>query len=113
MILFGKKLPISFTEKRISENKYCQKVYDKEETDSMIMQKIFFYEKNFLQDKKILDRKIEKSENETEVIYNVTYSIEGKIGTQQDIQSRCTNKKIVDYFDFICYNDINIINFRR
>ena len=54
----------------------------------MIMQKIFFYEKNFLQDKKILDRKIEKSENETEVIYNVTYSIEGKIGTQQDIYTK-------------------------
>ena len=88
LILFGKKLPISFTEKRISENKYCQKVYDKEETDSMIMQKIFFYEKNFLQDKKILDRKIEKSENETEVTYNVTYSIEGKIGTQQDIYTK-------------------------
>lgn len=88
LILFGKKLPISFTEKRISENKYCQKVYDKEETDSMIMRKIFFYEKNFLQDKKILDRKIEKSENETEVTYNVTYSIEGKIGTQQDIYTK-------------------------
>ena len=57
-----------------------------EELSQKIMEKIYLYEKNFLNDDiTILDRTIETQKNDTSLVYTVTYNLEGDIGVQKEI----------------------------
>ncbi len=49
------------------------------------MEKIYLYEKNFLSDKKILNRKITEENSSESLTYTVTYQLEGEIGVQKEI----------------------------
>ena len=81
----NKTLPIGITDNKICETVYSDTQYTKEEAEKIIMEKIFMYEKNFLSDKKILERKISQSIQNNELHFDVTYSLEGEIGVKRDI----------------------------
>lgn len=83
--LFGKSLPLGIKKDIITETNTSQITYSAKDAEKIIMEKMFIYEKNFLSDVKILDRKILKSVNENEITFNVTYSVEGNIGISNDI----------------------------
>ncbi|MBQ8297745.1 MAG: sporulation protein YqfD [Ruminococcus sp.] len=83
--LFGKKLPISIVDKRITETEFSSAEYTEAELEERIMEKIYLYEKNFLSSEKILEREIIPEVTETSVTYTVKYTLEGQIGEQMEI----------------------------
>ncbi|MBQ4534488.1 MAG: sporulation protein YqfD [Ruminococcus sp.] len=83
--LFGKQLPIGMKKEKLSETNIQPQTFTKEELSQKLMQKIYLYEKNFLHDKKILDRKITESDSDESLTFTVTYQLEGNIGTQREI----------------------------
>ena len=70
---------------KLSETNIQPQTFTKEELSQKLMQKIYLYEKNFLHDKKILDRKITESDSDESLTFTVTYQLEGNIGTQREI----------------------------
>jgi hypothetical protein len=83
--LFKRKLPISITKNTITEQIYTEKNYTDEEAKKLIDEKIFIYEKNFLENKKILNRDIKHYVDNNELHTDVIYSIEADIGIKSDI----------------------------
>lgn len=83
--LFKRKLPISITKNTITEQIYTEKDYTDEEAKKLIDEKIFIYEKNFLENKKILNRDIKHYVDNNELHADVIYSIEADIGIKSDI----------------------------
>jgi len=83
--LFGKSLPIGIVKRRVTEQKHSEKHYSKDDAENKIMEKMFYYEKNFLNKVTVIDRKITAQETEDSLIFEVTYSLEGEIGTQHEI----------------------------
>ena len=50
------------------------------------MEKIYLYEKNFIgKDTALVERSIDVKRTDTELIYTVTYKLEGNIARQPDI----------------------------
>lgn len=85
LTLFGKQLPISLITRKITEKKLSEIQYSEEEAEKILMEKIYLYENNFLTDVRIISRKIDVHRTETELAYNVSYCLEGNIGTQKEI----------------------------
>lgn len=83
--IFGKQLPIGIKKEKLSETKLRTQTLTKEQLSERLMQKIYLYEKNFLNDKKILNRTITEENTEESLTYTVTYQLEGEIGIQRDI----------------------------
>ncbi|MBR3759405.1 MAG: sporulation protein YqfD [Ruminococcus sp.] len=83
--LFGKQLPIGIKKEKLSETDIKSQTLTKKELSDRLMKKIYLYEKNFLHDKKILDRKITETNNDEALTYTVTYQLEGEIGIQREI----------------------------
>ncbi len=83
--LFGKQLPIGIKKEKLSETDIKSQTLTKKELSDRLMKKIYLYEKNFLHDKKILDRKITETNTDEALTYTVTYQLEGEIGIQREI----------------------------
>lgn len=85
LCIFGKELPISLVNEKISETTHSSTERTPEELEEIIMEKIYLYEKNFLSDVKILEREITSEMTENSAEYTVKYTLEGKIGEQREI----------------------------
>lgn len=84
--VFGKELPIGIIKNKITEIELNEVTFSDEELSQRIMEKIYLYEKNFLnEDITILDRTIETQKKDNSLVYNVTYNLEGDIGEQMEI----------------------------
>lgn len=83
--LFGKKLPISIINEKLNETKVTETEYTESEIEELLMEKIYLYEMNFLNDINILEREITADKNENSLTYTVKYTLEGDIGMQQEI----------------------------
>ena len=83
--IFGKQLPIGIKKEKLSETKIHTQTLTKDQLSERLMKKIYLYEKNFLKDKKILNRTIIEENTEESLTYTVTYQLEGDIGVQREI----------------------------
>lgn len=83
--IFGKQLPIGIKKEKLSETKIHTQTLTKDQLSERLMEKIYLYEKNFLKDKKILNRTITEGNTEESLTYTVTYQLEGDIGVQREI----------------------------
>lgn len=83
--IFGKRLPIGIEKEKLTETKLRSQTLTKEQLSEQLMEKIYLYEKNFLNDKKILNRTITEENTEESLTYTVTYQLEGDIGIQREI----------------------------
>lgn len=83
--IFGKQLPIGIKKEKLSETKIHTQTLTKDQLSERLMEKIYLYEKNFLKDKKILNRTITEENTEESLTYTVTYQLEGDIGVQREI----------------------------
>lgn len=83
---FGKNLPIWVVSSRLSETELLTSVRTDEELECLLMDKIYLYEKNFIESgAEILSREIKSEKNESSLTYTVTYTLEGEIGVQKEI----------------------------
>lgn len=84
--LFGKSLPIWLINDNVSETELSVITRTDEELDRLLMDKIYLYEKNFIEDEiDILSREIKSERKESSLTYTVTYMLEGEIGIQKEI----------------------------
>lgn len=82
--LFEKNLPLGVLYSRITPISRTEVIYTQEEALKEVEKKVFLYEKNFLSDKKILERTIQKNITQEKADYIVTYKLEGEIGRVQE-----------------------------
>lgn len=84
--VFGKELPIWIIDDSVSETELSVVKHTDEELDRLLMDKIYLYEKNFIdEDIEILSREIKSEKKENSLTYTVTYTLEGEIGVQKEI----------------------------
>ncbi|MDE6833080.1 MAG: sporulation protein YqfD, partial [Ruminococcus sp.] len=84
--VFGKTIPVGIVKNKFTETELSEKTYTEEELSAKIMEKIYLYEKNFLDDDiKILERNIKTEKKEDSIEYIVTYKLEGDICEQKEI----------------------------
>lgn len=86
LTLFGKNLPIWVINDSVTETKLSVISHTDEELDKILMDKIYLYEKNFIDEGiEILSREINSEKKENSLTYTVTYTLEGEIGVQKEI----------------------------
>ena len=84
--VLGKTIPVGIVKNRFTETELSETTYTEEELSAKIMEKIYLYEKNFLEDDiKILERDIKTEKKEESIEYIVTYKLEGDICEQKEI----------------------------
>lgn len=84
--LFGKELPLSFIREDITETGLSETLLTDAELEARLMEKIYLYEKNFIgEDTKLIERSIDAKRTDSELVYTVTYKLEGNIAQQKDI----------------------------
>ncbi|MBD5159998.1 MAG: sporulation protein YqfD [Ruminococcus sp.] len=84
--VLGKTIPVGIVRNRFTETELSETTYTEEELSAKIMEKIYLYEKNFLDDDiKILERDIKTEKKEESIEYIVTYKLEGDICEQKEI----------------------------
>ncbi|MDE6035463.1 MAG: sporulation protein YqfD, partial [Ruminococcus sp.] len=82
----GKTVPVGIVRNTYTETELSEITYTEEELSAKIMEKIYLYEKNFLDDDiKILERDIKTQKKEESLEYIVTYKLEGDICEQKEI----------------------------
>ena len=83
---FGKELPISFVSEKITETVHTETIRSDKELEELLMEKIYLYEKNFIgSDTTLIERSIDVERTGSELVYTVTYRLEGNIAQQHDI----------------------------
>lgn len=85
LTLFGITLPISLEKTVYREIERTEITVDDEELEKSLMEKIYLYEKNFLKDCEIIDRRITKNKSADSLILSVKYTLKGDICTQKEI----------------------------
>ncbi|MBR2284450.1 MAG: sporulation protein YqfD [Ruminococcus sp.] len=80
-----KRLPIGMMTETENETALTEITLTAAEQEEQTAQKIFLYEKNFLADTEILEREIERSEEDGVLTLTVTYTLRGEIGEQREI----------------------------
>lgn len=86
LTFFGKNLPIWIIKDSVSETKRSVITHTDEELDMLLMDKIYLYEKNFIDNEvEILSREIKSEKKENSLTYTVAYTLEGEIGVQKEI----------------------------
>lgn len=86
LTLFGKKLPIWLIKDSVSETELSVITHTDEELERLLMDKIYLYEKNFIDNEaELLSREIKSEKKENSLTYTVTYTLEGEIGIQKEI----------------------------
>ncbi|MBR1824451.1 MAG: sporulation protein YqfD [Ruminococcus sp.] len=83
--LFGKKLPVSVVVRDIRETELSEREYTEEELDHMLMEKLYLFEKNFLDGCRVIKRDIKRERDEDGMRFRAEYRVEGEIGQQRDI----------------------------
>ena len=84
--IFGKTLPIGIIKSQFTETELSETTFTDDELSKHIMEKIYLYEKNFLNDDiEIIDRNIKTEKKENSLVYTVTYKLEGDICEQKEI----------------------------
>lgn len=83
--LFGKSLPLGLKTTEYREMSLVEQTLDEESLRAELMEKVYLYEKNFLNDCEIIDRKITESITDTDMKLSVTYKLKGDICEQMEI----------------------------
>ncbi|MCQ2490317.1 MAG: sporulation protein YqfD [Ruminococcus sp.] len=83
--LFGKTLPISLVRSRYTEYERTETELTGGELKDVLMQKVYIYEKNFLSDCEILERRISSTEKDGTLTLDVAYRLKGDICSQREI----------------------------
>lgn len=84
-MILGKKLPIGIIHSTYTP--YTKNIisYSPEEAEDLINEKINMHEKNFYSDLAIINKEINKINEEGKIKYEVTYTLEGEIGKNSEI----------------------------
>lgn len=85
LYLFGKKLPISLHTTEYHELRRNVTTLSEEELRMELMEKVYLYEKNFLNDCEIIERNITETITESEMNLSVCYKLKGNICRQREI----------------------------
>ncbi len=85
LYLFGKQLPIGIKTTEYRELSRISSTLSKEELKAELMEKIYLYEKNFLNECEIIGRDIKEKATDEELILTVTYNLQGDICEQREI----------------------------
>ncbi len=85
--MFGIEIPFGIVHCTYEPFKYEKTEYSPEEAEKKLEEKASLYEKNFYGDSDItvLDREINKISNKEEMVFEVTYKLEGDIGEDKEI----------------------------
>ncbi|MBP3380840.1 MAG: sporulation protein YqfD [Ruminococcus sp.] len=85
LMILGKQLPISLQTTEYQENSRIETTLSEEELRGELEEKIYLYEKNFLSDCEILERKITEKKDADTLTLTVEYKVKGDICTQKEI----------------------------
>lgn len=85
LVIFGKKLPISFKTTEYSEFERTETACDEETLREELMEKVYLYEKNFLSKCEILERNITENKNADTMTFTVEYRLKGNICVSKEI----------------------------
>lgn len=85
LMILGKQLPISLQTTEYQENSRIETTLSEEELRGELEEKIYLYEKNFLSDCEILERKITEKKDADTITLTVEYKVKGDICTQKEI----------------------------
>lgn len=85
LVIFGKQLPISLNTTEYSEFQRTETALDEETLRKELTEKIYLYEKNFLSDCEIIDRKITENKNADTMTLTVDYRLKGNICVSKEI----------------------------
>lgn len=85
LYFFGKKLPISLKFTEYSEMSRTEKQLDEDTLRAELMEKVYLYEKNFLDNCEIIKRDIKENKNEEGMTLSVNYKLKGDICEQREI----------------------------
>ena len=88
LTFFGKVLPISLRKETYSELVRTETQLSPEDAREVLAEKIYLYEKNFLQDCEILSRDISEEETDTSLTMRVKYRLKGDIGETKEILAK-------------------------
>ena len=83
--IFGKEIPISIKKELLTEKGYQEFMLTEKELTEKISEKIYLYEKNFLSECEIIERKTKMSKTDKGITFDVTYKLRGDICSQKDI----------------------------
>lgn len=83
--VFGIQLPISLKTTKYTELSRSETTLSAEELKAELMEKVYLYEKNFLNECEILERKILENENADTLTLTVEYRLKGDICEQKEI----------------------------
>lgn len=83
--VLGKQLPISLEITEYQENSCIETTLSEEELRGELEEKIYLYEKNFLSDCEILERKITEKKDADTLTLTVEFKVKGDICTQKEI----------------------------
>lgn len=83
--LFGKQLPVSIIHRRYCERIPADAEFSAEELSQRLMQKVYLYEKNFLKDTEILERKTETQKTGEGMTVTVNYILQGNICESREL----------------------------
>lgn len=85
LYVFGKQLPIGIKTTEYIELSRTSATLSPEELKAELMEKIYLYEKNFLNECEIISRDIKEKATDEELILTVTYKLQGDICEQREI----------------------------
>jgi hypothetical protein len=83
--VFGYELPIGIEYRHITPYKERKLTFSPEESEALLNEKIYSYEKNFLEGTEVKNRILEKKQTPEGIAITVKYVLEGEIGTTQDV----------------------------
>lgn len=84
----GFKLPVGISKKSYDKYYFQQVKLTKMEAKSKLINKINLYEKNFLKDKKILNKELKFKETKTGLSVTVDYKLNGNIAVEKEILTK-------------------------
>lgn len=85
LCVFERKLPIGLKTTEYREKSLVEQTLDEETLRADLMEKVYLYEKNFLNDCEIVERKITDSITDVDMTLSVTYKLKGDICEQKEI----------------------------
>lgn len=83
--IFGKVLPIGIVTETMTETVLTDTPLSEEETDRILMEKLYLYEKNFLSDCKVVKRDVIREKDSDSMSFRAVYKLEGDICRQREI----------------------------
>ena len=81
---FSMKLPIGIVHQKYRPFTKTTAKYSEEEAETLINNKIAVFEENFLKNKTIISKEIQKTTDEEELKFTVLYTLQGTIGEEKE-----------------------------